>query len=130
MRSHISSATNNKGANIIIDTVGGTMVKACLESLAPQGRLVEITANVKEPDVTFNILDFYRRQLRLLGVNSLEFDVTACAAILTELADGFETKALRPPTSIEAYQLEDVVKAYEQVQNRSTSSKVVLTPKI
>lgn len=129
LRSAVHAATGNQGANIIIDTVGGSMVKTCLESLAPQGCLVEISAPVKEPEVSFNLLDFYRRQLRLFGVNSLESDVTACASILTELAPGFETQKLHPPTDITTYQLEDVVKAYEQVSNRSATSKAVLTPK-
>ncbi|MBW4631835.1 MAG: hypothetical protein KME30_07985 [Iphinoe sp. HA4291-MV1] len=47
---------------------------------------------------------------------------------MAALTPGFEAGVLHPPTSIESYPLEEVVKAYEQVLNRNTASKVVLAP--
>lgn len=75
-------------------------------------------------------MDFYRRQLRLLGVNSLELDAIDCAAILEDLAPGFESKALLAPDSseIEKQPLASAASAYEQVLNHHAKDKIVLVP--
>ncbi len=125
----VFAATEGKGANVILDTVGGSMVEKCLEVLAHKGRLTEISAPAKEPRVSFDLRDFYHREARLFGVDSRVQGVSGCAPILEALTPGFEANAFLPPSAIESYALEDAVKAYEQVLNRSTSSKVVLAPK-
>lgn len=125
----VFAATEGEGANVILDTVGGAMVEKCLQVLAHKGRLVEISAPAKEPRVSFDLRDFYHRQSRLFGADSRSLDSSACGPMLEALVPGFEANAFLPPTAIETYSLEDAVKAYEQVQNRSTSSKVVLAPK-
>ncbi len=129
LREAIFAATEGKGANVIVDTVGGSMVETCLGALAPKVRLTEISVPAKEPRVSFDLRDFYHRQSRLLGVDSRDLDVIACAAILEALTPGFEANALSSPAVFESYSLEDAVKAYKQVLNRSTTSKVVLAPK-
>jgi NADPH:quinone reductase-like Zn-dependent oxidoreductase len=125
----VKAATHDRGADIIIDTVGGEMVLKALPALAPKGRLTEISIPPQQQQVNIDLLDFYRRQLRLLGVNSLAWDAQSCAGVLEALTPGFEADALRLAASIQSYGINEASKAYEQVQTRSTSSKVVLTPK-
>lgn len=129
LREAVFAATEGKGANVILDTVGGSMVEACLGALAHKGRLIEISAPPKEPRVSFDLRDFYHRESRLFGVDSRALDVSACAQILEALNPGFEANALSAPASTQSYPLEDAVKAYELVLNRTTTSKVVLAPK-
>ncbi len=129
LRDAVFAATEGKGANVILDTVGGSMVEQCLEVLAQKGRLTEISAPAKEPRVSFDLRDFYHRESRLIGVDSHVQGVSGCAPILEALTSGFEAGALLAPSVIESYALEDAVKAYEQVLNRITTIKVVLTPK-
>jgi NADPH:quinone reductase-like Zn-dependent oxidoreductase len=129
LRQAVFAATEGKGANVIVDTVGGGIVETCLEVLAPKGRLTEISAPAKERRISFDLIDFYRRESRLLGVDSRALNACACASILEAITPGFETNALCPPAATESYLLEDAIKAYEQVQNRRTAHKVVLTPK-
>lgn len=126
----VLNATEGRGANIIVDTVGGAMVEPCLQSLDHQGRLVEISAPAKERRVSFDLIDFYHREAHLLGVDSRSYDASACAQILAILAPGFETKALHPIGESHPYSLQGVVTAYEQVLNRSVSGRVVLTPQV
>jgi len=121
----VQAATEGRGADVIVDTVGGAMLEPCLKSLAPLGRLVEIST--KERRVEFDLLDFYRRELRLLGVNTLSRDAAMCARILQALAAGFETGALHPPPIVARYGLGQAREAYEQVAN-GASGKVVLLP--
>jgi NADPH:quinone reductase-like Zn-dependent oxidoreductase len=126
----VLSATDGKGVNVIVDTVGGAMVEPCLQSLALQGRLVEISAPAKERRVSFDLIDFYHREAHLMGVDSRAFDASACAQILATLTPGFEANALHPIGEIHPYPLQAVVTAYEQVLNRSVSGRVVLTPQV
>lgn len=88
--------------------------------LTPDEVLVEIRAAAVNPSD--------HRESRLFGVDSRTLDVIACAAVLEALTPGFEANALKASSTIENYLLEDAVKAYEVVLNRSTTSKVVLTP--
>jgi NADPH:quinone reductase-like Zn-dependent oxidoreductase len=125
----IFAATEGKGVNVILDTVGGDMVETCLKVISVKGRLLEITASPKNSRVSFDMREFYHRQARLFGVDSRAWDVSACASILEALRPGFESKDLRLLTSsIETYSLQDGVKAYEQIYNHNAHGRVVLVP--
>lgn len=114
---------------MIVDTVGGPMVEPCLKSLAHKGRLTEISAPAKDRQVCLDLIDFYHREARLLGVDSRVLDARACAEILGKLTPGFESGALRAPAAgINRHPLQEAIKAYEQVLNRSVTGKVTLTP--
>lgn len=125
----VLAATDGQGASVIIDTVGGPMVEPCLKSLAPRGRLTEISSPAKERRVCFDLIDFYHRESRLLGVDSRALDAQACAEILGMLTPGFESGVLHPPVAgIHRHSLQDAIAAYEQVLNRSVTGKVMLAP--
>lgn len=129
LKALVLEATNGKGINVVYDTVGGMMFTPCLETLAQSGRLIEISAPLDNRHVCFDLLDFYRRELRLLGVNSLSANATACGRILSQLAPGFESNHLCPPLIGKSYPLEETIHAYEEVMNRANSGKVLLTPR-
>ncbi len=122
------AATNFEGASVILDTVGGPMFEPCIRSLAHKGRLLEISSPAKDRRVSFDLIDFYHREARLLGVDSRKLGVVECAAILKELTPGFETNALFPPSSgIQEYPLAEAVTAYEQVL-KGGAGRVMLAP--
>jgi NADPH:quinone reductase-like Zn-dependent oxidoreductase len=124
----ILKLTEGRGANVIVDTVGGSMVETCLEMLAPKGRLTEISSPAQERRISFDLIKFYRRRAKLLGVDSRALDVSASAAVLRELTPCFESDALHPALTIETHPLENAIQAYERVLNRSAAGKVMLTP--
>ncbi|OKH43745.1 hypothetical protein NIES2101_29830 [Calothrix sp. HK-06] len=125
----VMAATNQDGASVILDTVGGSMFEPCIQSLAHKGRLLEISSPAKERRVSFDLIDFYHREARLFGVDSRKLGVVECAAILKTLTPGFETGALFPPSSgIQEYPLAEAVTAYEQVL-KGVVGKVMLAPK-
>lgn len=126
----VASLTENRGLNVIIDTVGGEWVEKCLQLLAPQGRLTEISAPASQRRISFDLIDFYRREARLIGVDSRTQDVVACAKILQTLTAGFEQGFLKPFLNLETYPLSEGVKAYEAVLNRTTSKKIILKPSL
>lgn len=125
----IFELTQGRGADVIVDTVGGNMVETCTEMLAPGGRLTEISSPAPERRISFDLIKFYRRRAKLLGVDSRALDVSASASVLHELTPPFESGALHPALAIETHPLENAIQAYERVLNRSAAGKVMLTPK-
>ena len=76
--------------------------------------------------MSFDLIDFYHRESRLLGVDSRKFGVVESGSILARLAPGFETDALRgPATGIKTYALREGFAAYEAVTKGS--GRVALT---
>jgi len=125
----VLTATDNQGVDVVYDTVGGSMFEPCLKTLALKGRQIEISSPLDNRQVCFDLLDFYRRELKLLGVNSLSADAIACGDILAQLTPGFEKAKLHPPLIGQSYPLQDAVIAYEQVLNRTVAGKVILNLK-
>ncbi|MCZ8389557.1 quinone oxidoreductase family protein [Achromobacter xylosoxidans] len=81
------------GADIAYNTVGSPYFAAALESLKVGGR--QIVISTPDRNVPFDIQAFYRRDLQLIGVDSLKLDATRCAAVFRELLPGFEDRSLR-----------------------------------
>jgi NADPH:quinone reductase len=60
------AATGGKGADVVLDLVGGVMFRSAVNSLALRGRLVEIAATGRR-EVSFDLADFYHNESRLLA---------------------------------------------------------------
>ena len=59
-----------------------------MRSLAHRGRHLVIAAG-GNPVVSFDLGDFYHREGRLLGVNTLKLSLAESAAVLRHLSAGF-----------------------------------------
>ena len=124
MNQRVREFTGERGANIAFDCVGGPLFEPCLKSLGQRGRQLEITS-VGTRRVSFDLIDFYHRQLSLCGVDTRAYDTVACAEILKQLTPGFESGALRPAPIVSRYPLERAVEAYKEVDS-GAKGKVVL----
>ncbi len=72
----------------------------------------------------FHGINFYHQEARLIGVDSRTLDASACTVIVTTIESG----ALRSSAAgLHRYALKEAIAAYEQVQNRSASGRVLLT---
>lgn len=80
----VRTLTGGRGADIVLDVVGGTMFEKCLSALAWRGRQVAISSS-PEPQVSFNLVNFYHNESRLLGVDSLKLSFEETAEILRRL---------------------------------------------
>ena len=74
----VRAATGGKGADVVLDLVGGVMFRSALKCLALRGRLVEIAATGQR-EVSFDLADFYHNESRLFGVDTLKRDLMASA---------------------------------------------------
>jgi NADPH2:quinone reductase len=110
----VKAATGGRGADVVLDCVGGAMFRHALDCLGRCGRLVEMSA-AGAREVTFNLADFYHNESRLIGIDTLKLDLTASAAVLAALRPGFESGEYRPATVVRAFPLAEAVAAYQAV---------------
>lgn len=121
----VMAATEGRGVNLVLDTVGGPLFEPSLNSLAHKGRMVVLTT-VGQRRVTFDLFDFYRKELRLLGLMTSRLDAVGSASILDGLVSGFEEGILRAPAIAERYPLDQAGAAYSQVETGEASGRVLL----
>jgi NADPH:quinone reductase len=122
----VAEATHGRGADAVLDTVGGVMFRPALGCLALRGRLVEIAAT-GQSEVTFDLRDFYHNESRLFGVDTLKGDLTASAHILDRVCPGFESGDYRPAPIAESVPLSRAPYGYDKVAS-GTAGRIVITP--
>jgi NADPH:quinone reductase len=121
----VLAATDRGGANLILDAVGGPLFQPALNSLGEKGRMVVITTTPSKQHVSFNLLDFYRKGLRLFGLMTSFLDAEG-SAVLRDLAPGFDEGALLAPAIAERYPLEQAGTAYARVESGEVAGRVLL----
>lgn len=119
-------ATSGAGADAAIDTVGGPLFGQVLDALRHGGRSTVI-ASAGGPVAQLNLLEFYRNERSVYGVNTLDLPLARAARILDILRRGFESGALRAPRT-RAFPLEEAATAYKAVLSGTGGAKVVLEP--
>ena len=110
----VRAATNGKGADLALNGVGSSIFASILGALAIGGRQVVYSA-AGGREFVLDILNFYRNQLVLLGLDTQKLDATQCASILNELVPLFESGALKAPAIGERYPLAEAATAYGRV---------------
>jgi len=118
--------TSGAGADVVFDTVGGALFEACLGAVARRGRQVSI-ASAGTPRVTFNLVDFYHNESRLIGVDSLKWGFSEAAQVLRDLVPAFESKEL-PAPEVQVEALERGPEIYRLVDGGTVRGKIVLSP--
>ncbi|WP_449433226.1 quinone oxidoreductase family protein [Pseudomonas putida] len=113
------------GAEVIFDTTGFWLA-AAVSALANFGRIAIIAAPV-DGMVNFPALGLYRKGGVLVGVNSLLYDTTQCAAMLKDFGHYFDEGALPLPDEVREIALVDGIAEYKAV-DAGSSEKTVLVP--
>jgi NADPH:quinone reductase len=122
----VRQATGGRGADVVLDCVGGVMFRHALDCLALRGRLIEMSVTGAR-EVTFNLADFYHNESRLIGVDTLKLDMTESAEVLEALRPGFEAGDYRPAPVARRFALGEAVTAYQAVA-AGEPGRVVLRP--
>jgi NADPH2:quinone reductase len=123
----LQEATGGQGADIVYNTVGSPYFAPGLESLGIGG--TQVLISTIERAVPFDILAFYRRNLQMIGVDTLKLSVVECARILNALLPGFDDGSLQAFDVDEStlIPLEEAADAYRRVLGGSRD-RVVLAP--
>jgi NADPH:quinone reductase-like Zn-dependent oxidoreductase len=128
MAARVKELTGGRGADVVVDTVGGPLFEPSLRSLAPAGRQVALTS-VGTRRVEFDLADFFHKQARLYGIDTMQLSGPTVAGILNRLAVGFDggRLTLSPVTT---WPLAQATDAYVAVGRGGVSTKHVLIPAI
>ena len=110
----LRSLNDGKGADVVLNAACGAMFPIGLTLLAHRGRQIEITAPT-ERRASFDLVDFYHNESRLIGLDTLKRDLDASARILEKLADRFVSGVYRPHAIGHIFPLEQARQAYERV---------------
>jgi NADPH:quinone reductase len=121
----LRSRHGGKGVDVVLNAAGGPMFEVGLKLLAHRGRQVEITTPT-ERRTSFDLVDFYHNESRLLGLDTLKRDLVASARVLEKLTEGFATGAYQPHKIDQILPLEDARQAYERV-SKGQRGRVVLS---
>ncbi|MCR5868178.1 zinc-binding alcohol dehydrogenase family protein [Aquincola sp. J276] len=125
--SKLLEALDGRGADIAYNTVGSPYFQLALDALAVNG--TQVLISTIERNVSFDILAFYRRNLQMLGVDSLKLSAAQCAGILNSLLPGFDDGSLKAFDVDDGtlLPLDQAAEAYRKVLAGSME-RVVLAP--
>jgi NADPH:quinone reductase-like Zn-dependent oxidoreductase len=125
----VLECTAGKGVDVVIDTAaGGPLLDGVVASVGLRGRVVAITA-AAEPRGSLDLLDFYRKEARLLGLNTSMPGPRSVAEILADLVPGFASGALAPLAVDDSYPLRRGNDAYARlVGGKSVHGRILLAP--
>ena len=126
IREAVLELTDGRGADLVLDAVGGALFEPALRSLRFDGRMVGIFS-APEPRFDFSPAEIYNRQLRLTGLASVFMDGADVARIFDQLRPLFDRGDLVPP-AVKTWPLENSAEAYQAVLDGSAGIKQVLLP--
>ena len=126
----IMAATDKRGVDVIIDTIGGTVFEDHFKSLAVKGRLVNIArlGGASTAQVDLNLL--WLNRLKLIGVTfrtRTEQERIACIqACARDLLPSFRGGKLRLPID-KTFPMDAIGDAYAYIADSQHLGKIVLT---
>jgi NADPH2:quinone reductase len=123
------AATGNRGVDVIIDTVGGTVFEANMKSLAVKGRLVHI-ARLGSATAQIDLATLWMKRLKLIGVTfrtRTEAERLACVqACARDLLPFLNAGRIRWAID-RTFPLESIGEAHAYMQQSQHIGKIVLT---
>lgn len=121
--------TDGQGANVILDLVGASYLKANFESLATRGRLIFVgTTGGARAEIDYSVV--MRKRLRIMGTTLRMRSLPEQAMVIKQfaehvgplLADG----TVRPVID-SVFKIDEARDAYRRLESNETFGKVVLT---
>jgi NADPH:quinone reductase-like Zn-dependent oxidoreductase len=125
----VMDATGNKGVDVIIDCVGGTVFEANLASLAVKGRLINI-GRLGSSKAPFDMTQLWLKRLKLIGVTfrtrSEEERLACVEACARDLLEPLAAGKLRWPIE-RTWPLEQLADAHAYMERDQHFGKLVIT---
>ena len=116
--------TRGRGADMVLDAVGGPLFESAVKSLRFGGRLTGLHSH-ERADV--DLVEIYSFERHVTGLASVFMDGAHCANIFDQLAALFDRGMLTLP-AIRTWSLENSAEAYQTVHDGSGGVKQVLLP--
>ena len=121
----VADMTGGKGVDVVLDCVGRTdLTEVAVAALGFRGRVIAISGTPGE-QMKLELIPFYRRECRLIGLDSLKRKAADCAPLMDTLRPGFEAGTYPPPPIAELVPLSRGAEGYAAVA-RGTRGRIVL----
>jgi len=124
----VKAATDGRGVDVIVDSVGGTVFEANLEALAIKGRLVNI-GRLGSSSATINLEALWLKRLKLIGVTfrtRTEAERLACVeACARDVLPLLQAGRIRLPVD-RVFAMQDIAAAHETIQADRHFGKIVI----
>jgi NADPH:quinone reductase-like Zn-dependent oxidoreductase len=121
----VREATDGAGCDHALNGVGAAVFPGLVDALAPDGELVVYSA-AQGREATFDLLSFYRKRLRFVGVNTADTDAESAGQIMMMMCDLMEGGDIHALPVAETWPLAEAAHAYARVA--TAPGKVVLLP--
>jgi NADPH2:quinone reductase len=119
----VRTITKDRGADVVFDTSG--MMFAEGVEMAGRGARIPVITAPADGKASFNLRSIYRKELRVLGVDTRRLDAIACARLLAQMAPNFESGQFKAAPG-RSLPLAAAVEAYEQAAH--SGGRIVLRP--
>jgi len=124
----IKEATGGRGVDVVLDMVGAEYVQRNLESLAMNGRLVQIGV-LDGPNARINLMPVLQRRLTITGstlrARSVEEKGTIASAVFEHVWPLFESGAVKVVVH-KTFSLRDACEAHRLMESSAHVGKLVL----
>lgn len=128
--SEVKTLTENKGANVILDIVGGDYIEKNIAACADDGTIVSI-GFLQGSKATIDFMPIMLRRLTLTGSTlrprSVEFKATIAKQLLTEVWPLFEQGSLSPNVGA-ILPLSEAGQAHQMMEANEHIGKIVMLP--
>jgi NADPH:quinone reductase-like Zn-dependent oxidoreductase len=123
----VQRLTGGKGANVVLDPVGGPQFAHLLAAAADHARVLLYGLLNFEP-VAFPFLEVLRKSVRISGYNAEEVagEPARLAAAIAFINDGLAAGKFKP-TIAKTFPLADIVAAHRYLESNQQFGKVVVT---
>ena len=125
IREAVLELTDGRGADLVLDTVGGALFEPALRTLRYDGRMVGLHGGTEPIQLDLN--EIYNRQLHVTGLATVFYDGAHVARIFDQFRALFDHGLLAPP-AVKTWPLENSAEAYQTVLDGSAGIKQVLVP--
>jgi NADPH:quinone reductase-like Zn-dependent oxidoreductase len=122
LREAVYELTDGRGADMVLDTVGGALFEPALTSLRFGGRLTGLHSHER---TEFDLVEIYSYERHVTGLATVFMDGAHCANIFDQLGALFNRGVLTPP-AIKSWPLQHSAEAYQTVLDGPRGIKQVL----
>jgi NADPH:quinone reductase len=123
----VREVTNARGVDLVVDSVGGTVLSGSAECLAPRGRLISVGNAGRDPQ-PFDVSLLSIGNCSLTGVFlGAEITTERAQRMIAELVDDVALGRLHAVID-RSYPLAEAAAAHAYIESRQAFGRVVLTP--
>lgn len=122
----VRTITSGRGVDVALNGIGASLFAPLAASLVHGGRMI-VYSVIGGRETQLDLFSFYRRELRLFGLDTASLQLAQIRTIYERLTPLFAAGTIAPPRIASAVPLSQARAAYEAVQ-RGVNGKVVLLP--